>query len=93
MELAFGFATLLLIIVAMLTGGAATFFICSHFHWSEWWILLAIIGEVFLLAMPLGLIGSVVNPVYRCALYIYATEGVVPGSFDKELLDSAWKVK
>jgi len=34
-----------------------------------------------------------VNPVYRCALYIYATEGVVPGKFDKELLDSAWKVK
>jgi Family of unknown function (DUF6159) len=93
MELAFGFATLLLIIVAMLTGGAATFFICGYFHWSEWWILPVVLCEWFSLAMLLGVIGSVVNPVYRCALYIYATEGVVPGSFDKELLDSAWKVK
>jgi hypothetical protein len=93
MELAFGFATLLLIIVAMLTGGAATFFICWHFHWSEWWILPVVLCEWFSLAMLLGVVGSVVNPVYRCALYIYAIEGVVPGSFDKELLDSAWKVK
>jgi hypothetical protein len=93
MELAFGFAALLLFIVATLTGGVAAFFICSYFHWSEWWTLPVVLGEWFSLGMLLGLIGSVVNPVYRCALYIYATEGVVPGSFDKELLDSAWKVK
>jgi hypothetical protein len=93
MELAFGFATLLLIIVAMLTGGAAAFFTCWYFHSSAWWILPVVVAEWFLLAVPLGLIGSVVNPVYRCALYVYATEGVVPESFDKELLDSAWKVK
>jgi hypothetical protein len=77
----------------MLTGGVAAFFICWYFHWSEWWILPVVLGEWFSLAVLLGLIGSVVNPVYRCALYVYATEGVVPESFDKELLDSAWKVK
>jgi hypothetical protein len=93
MELAFGFAVLLLVIAAMLTGGVAAFFICWYFHWSEWWILPVVLGEWFSLAVLLGLIGSVVNPVYRCALYVYATEGVVPESFDKELLDSAWKVK
>jgi uncharacterized protein DUF6159 len=48
---------------------------------------------IFLMIFPLSWICQVVNSVYRCALYIYATEGVVPGSFDKELLDSAWKVK
>jgi hypothetical protein len=92
-ELAFGLTVMLLIVVALLTGGAATLFICWHFHWSEIWVVAAIIGELLLLILPLGLIGSVVNPVYRCALFIYATEGVVPGSFDKELLDAAWKVK
>jgi hypothetical protein len=48
---------------------------------------------MFLMIFPLSWIINVVNSVYRCALYIYATEGVVPGTFDKELLDSAWKVK
>jgi hypothetical protein len=47
----------------------------------------------FLMIFPLSWIVNAVNSVYRCALYIYATEGVVPGTFDKELLDSAWKVK
>jgi hypothetical protein len=93
MELAFGFAAMLLVIVSMLTGGAATFFICWYFHWTYSLILPVVIGEWFLLVVPLGLIGSAVSPVYRCALFVYATEGVVPDSFDKELLDSAWKVK
>jgi hypothetical protein len=93
MELAFGFATLLLIVVALLTGGVATSIICWHFHWSQWWLLPVVMGEWFSLAIVMGIIGGVVNPVYRCALYVYATEGVIPDSFDKELLDSAWKVK
>jgi hypothetical protein len=48
---------------------------------------------IFLMIFPLSWIVNVVNSVYRSALYIYATEGVLPGTFDKELLDSAWKVK
>jgi hypothetical protein len=51
------------------------------------------VGAMFLTVFPLSWICQVANSVYRCALYIYATEGVVPGTFDKELLDSAWKVK
>jgi hypothetical protein len=51
------------------------------------------IGGVLFMAVLLSWISGIVNPIYRCALYIYATEGVVPGTFDKELLDSAWKVK
>jgi hypothetical protein len=48
---------------------------------------------MFLMILPLSWIKNVVNSVYRCALFIYATEGVIPEPFDKELLDSAWKVK
>jgi hypothetical protein len=62
-------------------------------HWEIFMIIgvLPLIG--FLFAISLSWMSNLVNSVYRCALYIYATEGVVPGTFDKELLDSAWKVK
>lgn len=93
LELAFSFVTMFLLCFSLLTGGVVMFLACEHYHLSQWWILAVILAEVFLLAVPMGIIGSVVNPVYRCALYIYATEGVVPDSFDQELLDSAWKVK
>ncbi len=36
---------------------------------------------------------NVINKVFQCALYIYAAEGVVPGPFEKGVLDAAWKVK
>ncbi len=93
LELAFGLGALLLLVAALLTGGVVTSLACWCFHWSQWWILPVVIVEWFSLAAVLGLIGSVVNPVYRCALYVYATEGVIPDTFDQELLDSAWKVK
>lgn len=58
-----------------------------------WPVMTVIIVLTLLIAFLLSWISSIVNPVYRSALYIYATEGVVPGTFDQELLDSAWKVK
>ncbi len=36
---------------------------------------------------------SVAGHVYRCALYVYASEGVVPAPYTPELMDAAWKVK
>jgi hypothetical protein len=36
---------------------------------------------------------SMAGHVYRCALYVYASEGVVPGTFTPELLNAGWKVK
>ena len=52
---------------------------------------LSLLGFIF--ATLISSISNLVNSVYRCALFIYATEGVIPEPFDKELLDSAWKVK
>ena len=54
---------------------------------------LLIVPTIFLLALPMSWLKNVVNAVYRCALFIYATEGVIPEPFDKDLMDSAWKVK
>ncbi len=50
---------------------------------------LAVIAAVLLWAVLVGLAGG----VYRCALYIYATEGVVPEPFDRAAMDASWKVK
>ena len=36
---------------------------------------------------------DVASRVYRAALYIYATEGVVPGPFEKDQMDMGWKVR
>lgn len=33
------------------------------------------------------------NSIYRCALYVYATEGVVPEPFSEEQMHQAWKVR
>lgn len=93
LELAFSFIFMTLLLLAIVSAGAAGFYLGFHFHLHYMLIFLAGIGAMLLIALPLSWISSVVNPVYRCALYIYATEGVVPGSFDRELLDSAWKVK
>lgn len=93
LELAFSMIFMSALLSVIIACGFAGFYLGAHFHWSAIWIVMAGIGAMMLIVIPLSWISSIVNPIYRCALYIYATEGVVPGTFDKELLDSAWKVK
>ena len=40
-----------------------------------------------------GYLIGVAGHIYRGALYVYASEGVVPAPFTAELMDAAWKVK
>jgi hypothetical protein len=59
---------------------------------SIWFEIMA--GIIWVLGLVfLGCLSGVVGHVYRCALYVYATEGVVPESYNQELMDMAWKVK
>ena len=53
--------------------------------------LLIIMYILFLFA--LGYLSAMANHVYRGALYVYASEGVIPGPFSEELMEKAWKVK
>jgi hypothetical protein len=46
-----------------------------------------------ILLLPFGFLTHVAHHVYRCALYVYATEGAVPGSFDEEMMNRAWKIR
>jgi hypothetical protein len=41
----------------------------------------------------IGALVAVATDVFRCALYVYASEGVVPQPYTPELLNAAWKVK
>jgi Family of unknown function (DUF6159) len=51
--------------------------------------VLAWLGAMF----SLGYLVAVAGHVYRCALYVYASEGVVPAPYTPELMDAAWKIK
>ncbi len=56
--------------------------------------LIIIAGVLWVAALLLvAYVSGVAGHVYRCALYKYATEGVVPEPYDRDLLDMAWKVR
>jgi hypothetical protein len=53
-----------------------------------------IAGALFLLILVATLyLGSLTEHIFRCATYVYATEGVVPEAYTSEQLDQAWKVR
>lgn len=59
---------------------------------APWLIGSAVV--IWLLAMiTLGVAASLAGVVYRCALYIYASEGVVPVPYTADMMEGAWKVK
>jgi hypothetical protein len=49
--------------------------------------------KTMLICLLCGAATYIVNGLYGCALYVYATEGVVPEPFTPELMDAAWKIK
>lgn len=62
--------------------------------WAHRPLLLVPLGLVWLLGvMAFSYAVSVANDIYRCALYVYASEGVVPEAYSVDLMDAAWKVK
>jgi len=52
-------------------------------------VILAWLGAMILL----GYLTSIISHVYRCALYVYATEGIVPAPYSAEMMDAGWKIK
>ncbi|MND03052.1 hypothetical protein D3C83_226860 [compost metagenome] len=63
-------------------------------------MLLHLLGEslgsvlviLCLAAAAIGVIGAL-EAIYRSALYVFASEGVVPASFAAPELDEIWRVK
>lgn len=59
---------------------------------TPWVLLLA--GLPWLVAvLAYGYLASIASRVYLCALYLYASEGVVPGYYDAPMMNMAWRMK
>ena len=60
---------------------------------SQFWIAAAA-GVVWLLAMFVSsFLINMATHVYRCALFVYASEGVVPVPYTPDMMNAGWKVK
>jgi hypothetical protein len=81
---------------AVLALGSIVFAIAAVFGLAalhQWWLVLAVLGAWLLAVILWSFIISVATHVYRCALYVYASEGVVPGPFTADMMNAGWKVK
>lgn len=59
---------------------------------SNPWVLL--LGIPWLgIIIAYGYVTSIASRVYLCALYLYASEGVVPGYYETEMMGMGWKMK
>lgn len=59
-------------------------------------LILVGMGCVWLITITsISYIQSIVNQIFQCALYIYASEGALPESFsvEDEVLEKIWKIK
>lgn len=62
-------------------------------YWlGNFWILAVVAVAWFVALVLFSILLRVLSQVYRAALYIFATEGVVPGPFEPGQMDMAWKV-
>ena len=59
---------------------------------NPWLLLMAGLPWLFAV-IAYGYLASIASRVYLCALYLYASEGVVPGYYDESMMSTAWKLK
>jgi hypothetical protein len=57
------------------------------------WLIVAAVGLEVLGLIVVSYFLQIASQVYRCALFVYASEGVVPGPYDQDMMDLAWKVR
>lgn len=57
------------------------------------WLPAGLLASGVLGIVVVGALVAVATDVFRCALYVYASEGVVPQPYTTELLNAGWKVK
>jgi hypothetical protein len=75
------------VLVAVLVGGI---FLQSGSSPQRGIVLAVLAGVIFFLTI---LVTTSLDSIFRCALYIYASEGVAPAPYSPELMDGAWKVR
>jgi hypothetical protein len=87
-----GFSAAMAVFV-LATLAAAVLIASSSLAAGVAWIAVTAAAVWILAIIALGYACSVADQIYRCALYIYASEGVVPGPYSAEMMDMAWKIK
>jgi Family of unknown function (DUF6159) len=80
-----------LVFIVSIFGMVAAGFLAAFLQ-NLWIFGLAFAGWILGL-IAFGYLSSVAGQVYRGALFIYASEGVIPEPFNQELMDTAWKVR
>jgi hypothetical protein len=61
----------------------------GHGGWFA--VFLGVVWLIVVVGLSYGI--HLATHVYRCALYVYASEGVVPGPFTAEMMNAGWKIK
>jgi len=61
----------------------------THLSWLPFAGLAVWLPAVLAYSLLIGM----ATHVYRCALYVYASEGVVPAPYTPELMDAGWRVR
>jgi hypothetical protein len=79
----FVFPPLLLVIASFFVSMAINNFWLFGFICLCWILGLIILGYII----------AVAGHIYRCALYLFAAEGVVPAPYTREAMDYGWKMK
>lgn len=79
-------------VVLVTLGTAAVGAIIAVLVHQIWFAVAVGVLWVLTIVAVAGLV-RIATHIYRCALYVYASEGVVPGPYTPELMDAGWKVK
>jgi hypothetical protein len=80
------------IVLAGVLGVIASSFVLGGLLGQPLIPVLSMIGTLLALVV-MSILVALAGTVYRCALYIYASEGVIPEPYDAALMEGAWKVK
>lgn len=60
-----------------------------HSYWLAALAVVSWLAAVFILSY----LTSVASQIFRCALFLYATQGALPGPFTEEMAAGAWKLR
>jgi hypothetical protein len=60
---------------------------------GSFWVFVILVGVCLIVVAALEYLVSVLNAIYICALYLYASHGTVVQPYTKDILRGAWKTK
>lgn len=80
-----------LMLVAVVAFGVTLTIVAGRFHLMP--LALSLCALWLLAVIAMGFLLGMATHIYRCALYVYASEGVVPEPYTAALMDAGWKVK